>query len=417
MTKRILIGLLIIGITVIFIAVGIFTKAKPPKRVQLPPTPLVETIITEADAQQFVVKSQGPVQPKLNSNIVAEVSGRIDSVSKDFRVGAFVKKDDVLFTIDSANYVANLRSAEASLAQAKATFQDAKARSDQAKKDWAKIGRGEASDLVLKIPQLNQAKASVQSAEANLLRAQRDLARTKVKAPYDALIKSKQVDLGQYVNTGFTVANLYGTQTAEVRLPLADRDLAYLQLPQQGIEASYPNVLLHGIYAGQAHSWNGKIVRTEGVVEENNRLTYLVAEIADPYGLISKTNNISPLRFGTFVSADIEGITKDSLMVLPRSALINDNQVLLITDENKIQITDINIVRGEKNVVYIDSGLEQGSEVVTTPIENPINGMLVKRLSDKEAEDQKKAAEAVAEKTTAEEPENTNNSKNVAVSQ
>ncbi len=411
MTKRILIGALILFVTIAIIGVGMATKKRPPQRVQIPPAPLVETLIVSPQAQQFLVDSQGPVTPKVSSNIVAEVSGRISDVSSKFRVGAFVNKGDILFTIDSANYVANLRSAEASLAQAKATFQDAKARSEQARKDWAKIGRGEANDLVLKIPQLNQAKASVQSAEANLLRAQRDLARTKVKAPYDALIKSKQVDLGQYVNVGFTVANLFGTDTAEVRLPLPDRELAFLQLPQQGIEASFPNVQLSGIYAGQSNDWYGKVVRTEGVVEENNRLTYLVAEIKDPYGL-KETSDI-PLRYGTFVNAKIEGVTREGLIAIPRSALINKDQVLIIEDENKIKLTTVNIIRGDKNTIYIDSGLIEGSEVVTTPIENPINGMIIKKMGEEEPVE--KTAKTTEEVNTEGSVDESN--KNIAVNQ
>ena len=396
MTKRILIGILFVILTIAFIGVAVFTRSKPPQRVQIPPAPLVETLIVEADIQQFVVNSQGPVKPKLNSNIVAEVSGRISNVSENFRVGAFVKKGDTLFNIDKANYIANLRSAEAGLAQAKASFQDAKARSEQAKKDWAKIGRGEANDLVLKLPQLNQAKANVQSAEANLLRAQRDLARTKVTAPYDALIKSKQVDLGQYVNVGLAVANLFGTEIAEVRMPLADRELAFLQLPVQGNEASYPNVILNGVYAGKPQSWTGKVVRTEGVVEENNRLTYLVAEINDPYNLKSQTSG-TPLRYGTFVNAEIEGITQEGLVVVPRTALVNKDQVLIISEESKIKLVTVNIVRGGKNFVYIDGGISDGSEIVISPIENPINGMLVKRVGDEDIDD--KTAENTTEST------------------
>ncbi|WP_251359753.1 efflux RND transporter periplasmic adaptor subunit [Kangiella sp. TOML190] len=413
MTKRILIGLLILGITVAVIAVGIATKKQPPQRVQVPPAPLVETVFASVESQQFLVDSQGPVTPKLSSNIVAEVSGRISQVSPKFRVGAFVNKGDLLLTIDPANYVANLRSAEAGLAQAKASFHDAKARSDQARKDWAKIGKGEPNDLVLKIPQLEQAKASVQSAEATLLKAQRDLARTKVKAPYDALIKSKQVDLGQYVNTGSSVANLFGTQTAEIRLPLPDRELAFLELPKQGDESSYPNVLLTGIYAGSEHQWYGKLVRTEGVVEENNRLTYLVAEITDPYNLTQQRNIDVPLRFGTFVDAKIEGITQSNLIKLPRLAFINTTQILTISDESKIKLTKVDVVRGEKDFIYINGGIEDGTEVVITPIENPINDMLVKKIGE---EDTPETAEKV-DSEDASDDKNPSSAKNIAVSQ
>ena len=386
MTKRILCAFLFIGVTIVLIAGMILSKKEPPKKKPVVQATIVETKVVNEEPIQFIVESQGPVKPVINTTLVAEVSGRITDMSEKFRVGSFVKQGDVLFEIDSANYIASTRSAEANLAQAKAAYQDAQARTEQARKDWKKIGRGEPSDLVLKIPQLNQAKAAVQSAEAALYRARQDLERTKVKANFDALIKTKNVGLGQYVNTGSQVATLYGTDTAEVRLPIPDQQLAYLNLPNQGQEETYPDVRLTGIFAGEEKEWFGKLVRTEGVVEESNRLTYLVAQIDDPYGLEETESRKTSLRFGTFVKAEIAGQERDGLISLPRQALYYNKQVLALVNENEIKLVDVELARTESNTIYISNGLDDGQEIIITPVQNPANGMKVKKFSTLQAE-------------------------------
>lgn len=380
MTKRILVGTAIVIATIIIIGVLLKLKPEPPKKKPFVQAIVVETKAVEGEDIQFIVDSQGPVLPVENSTMVAEVSGRIISVSDNFRVGAFVEKGETLFAIDPANYVANVRSAEAALAQAQASYQDAEARTEQARKDWKKIGKGEPSDLVLRLPQLKQAEALVQSAEADLMRARRDLERTKVKASFNALIQSKMVGLGQFVNVGSQVATLYGTEYAEVRLPVPDQELAYLSLPDMENPQKQPDVRLMGSYAGKEQSWFGKIVRTEGVVEQTNRLTYLVAQIQDPYNLKAQNSDDRPLRFGTFVRAEIAGNQREGLIALPRQALYFGNTVLILENESEIRLQEVTLARTEANTIYIDNGLNSGDEVIVTPVHNPVNGMKVQKV-------------------------------------
>lgn len=380
MTKRILVGATILIATIVIIVGLVSMKPEPPKKKPFVQAIVVDTKAVEAQDVQFIVDSQGPVLPVENSTLVAEVSGRITDVSDNFRVGAFVEKGEVLFTIDPANYVANVRSAEAALAQAQASYQDAKARTEQARKDWKKIGKGEPSDLVLRLPQLKQAEAAVQSAEADLMRARRDLDRTKVKANFDALIQNKMVGLGQFVNVGSQVATVYGTEYAEVRLPVPDQELAFLDVPDIDNPQQQPAVRLVGTYAGKEQIWFGKLVRTEGVVEQTNRLTYLVAQIADPYNLENKRDNSTPLRFGTFVRAEIAGKEREGLIALPRQALYFGNTVLILENESEVRLQEVTLARTEANTIYIDSGLQSGDEVIVTPVHNPVNGMKVQKV-------------------------------------
>lgn len=380
MTKRIVIGVSVVLATAVIMVGLISMKPEPPKKKPIVQATVVETKTVEGEDIQFIVNSQGPVLPVENSTLVAEVSGRIIDVSDKFRVGAFVEKGETLFTIDPANYVANVRSAEAALAQAQANYQDAKARSDQARKDWKKVGTGEPSDLVLRLPQLKQAEAAVQSAQADLMRARRDLDRTKVKASFSALIQNKMVGLGQFVNVGSQVATLYGTDYAEVRLPVPDQELAYLTIPDLNNTQQKPDVRLVGSYAGKEQNWFGKIVRTEGVVEQTNRLTYLVAQIEDPYNLNQESSADMPLRFGTFVRAEIAGKQREGLIALPRQALYFGNSVLILENESEVRLQEVTLARTEANTIYIDSGLKSGDEIIVTPVHNPVNGMKVQKV-------------------------------------
>ena len=404
MNKRIIVGIVIVIASISGISFLGSLKPEPPKKKPVVQATVVETQVVNQESTQFIVDSQGPVQPVTNTSLVAEVSGRITKVSDKFRVGSFVNKGDLLLEVDPANYIASVRSAEANLAQAKANLQNAQATTDQARKDWKKIGRGEPNDLVLRIPQLNQAKASVQSAEAALYRARQDLERTKVKAGFDALVKTKNVGLGQFVNMGTQVAPLFGTDTAEVRLPIPDQQIAYLNLPRQGNENTYPDVRLSGVFAGEEKEWFGKLVRTEGVVEESNRLTYLVAQIDDPYGLDSQRD--TPLRYGTFVKAEIAGKERDGLITLPRQALYYGNKVLTLVNESEIKLVEVELARTESNTIFVSSGLNDGAEVITTPVQNPVNGMKVKKLSTLQEERQKAAEEKLANKNNGEEQSN-----------
>lgn len=212
------------------------------------------------------------------------------------------------------------------------------------------------------------------------MRARRDLDRTKVKANFDALIQSKMVGLGQFVNVGSQVATVYGTEYAEVRLPVPDQELAFLDVPDIDNPQQQPAVRLVGTYAGKEQIWFGKLVRTEGVVEQTNRLTYLVAQIEDPYNLENKRDNSTPLRFGTFVRAEIAGKEREGLIALPRQALYFGNTVLILENESEVRLQEVTLARTEANTIYIDSGLQSGDEVIVTPVHNPVNGMKVQKV-------------------------------------
>ena len=377
--KRVLlpIGLVAGALAIMFV---LFTARTPPEQKQEEVKDLlVEILPVIALTDNLQVTSQGTVEPKIKSALVSEVTGKIVWISESFVKGGLFKKGDVLVRIDDADYKTSVKAAEAALARAKATLEEEKARAKVAEQEWNDFMQGEAPDLYIRKPQLAREIANVQAAEADLERAMRELARTKVTATFDGLIKQKQADLGQFVNTGTQVAQVYGTEVAEVRLPVSDLDVGFLSFDSAyELNIQKPRVELTANFGSQQKTWSGTIVRSEGVVDEGNRLVYLVAEVIDPYGI---QNNHSAIEFGRFVQAKIMGKQVENLMVMPRDLIYQENHALVVED-GKLVIRDIVIEKMDKRYAYISSGLSEGEQLISTNIKNPLQGTAVKILAE-----------------------------------
>jgi RND family efflux transporter MFP subunit len=339
---------------------------------------LVDTVNAEVVSLNLIVSSQGTVRPRTETALVAEVSGKIVSVSADFVAGGFFREGEVLLQIDPSDYRAGLKRAKAALASRKAKLADETARSEQALKDWRNMGKqGQPSDLGLRKPQMADAKANVSAAEADVDKALRDLERTQITVPYDGLVRQKSVDIGQYVAPGTRLGFTFAIDTAEVRLPLTNTDLKYLELPT-GIQAKnqdipYPPVTLSAQRAGDTDQWQAHIIRTEGVVDETSRVVYAVAQVIDPYGVLGQSHQ-NELKIGTFVNAEIQGLPAENVVVLPRFVLQANHTVMIINDASELEILPVEVLRTEPKRVYISSGVKGGARVITTTLDAPVPG-------------------------------------------
>ena len=167
------------------------------------------------------------------------------------------------------------------MAQARLRLAEEEAEAEVAQREWETLGRGDPRELALRKPQLEDARASVAAAEAGVERATRDLQRAEIVAPYAGRVRTKNVDIGQYVRVGDALATVYAVDVAEIRLPLPDDELAYLDLPlsYRGVrQQAQPGVTLRATFAGETHVWNGRIVRTESEIDSVSRMVHAVAE-------------------------------------------------------------------------------------------------------------------------------------------
>ncbi len=335
-----------------------------------------------SDAPLTVI-SQGTVRPRTESQLVSEIDGRVIWVAPSFVEGGFFEAGDVLVRIDPFDYEQQLVSARSQLAQARLRLAEEEAEAEVAQREWETLGRGDPQELALRKPQLEDARAAVAAAEAGVERAVRDLQRAEILAPYAGRVRAKNVDIGQYVRRGDTAATIYAVDFAEIRLPLPDDQLAYLDLPlsYRGIERqAQPEVTLRATFAGETHSWAGRIVRTESEIDSVSRMVHAVAEVADPYAP-GENPNRPPLAVGMYVEAEIGGRTARDVAVLPREALRGRDQMLVVMPDDHLQFRTVGVLRTSAESVIVEAGLEAGNLVVISPLDTPTDGMLV-QLAD-----------------------------------
>ena len=340
------------------------------------PNIVVETEIVRPTAFKVSVSSYGIVRPRTQSRIVAQVSGQIVEKAPNFDEGGYFRKGEVMLTIDPRDFEANLMIAEASLADAQQAFAEEQARGDQARVDWERLdAEGEPTDLVLRKPQLAAAKARVESAAANLIKAQLDLERTQIRAPFDGRVLQQLVDLGQVVGNNTQLAEFHSVDIAEVRLPIANKDLVFVDLPEPGRndDQNLPTATIYSELAGN-FEWQASVVRTESAIDDAARQLHVLVHIADPFA--STDAHPVPLKIGQYVTAEIEGRTLQDVIVIPSAAIYQGTYVYIV-ENGTLQHRDLDIVWSDATRAIIADGLDPGDSLVTTLLGRVTSGTRV----------------------------------------
>lgn len=336
-----------------------------------PPPPIVETQFITPTQHQVVITGHGELMPLETTQISAQVSGEVINWHPNFVAGGIVKRGDVLFSIEAENYQAAVLSAEADLASAQAALIEEQAQAAVAKRQAKSLPPTQVTDLYLRKPQLLTAKARVKSAQAALKRAQRDLDNCQVTAPYDALVVSRDIGVGQYISAGTTLGTINNVEVAEVHVPVAGFDSAFLPEQLEGIQASLTRNGTSPIRR------EGTVVRDLGVVEQSTRMMRVAVRLDNPYGIDSPQPT---LPFGSYVEVAFKGTTLDAVFKLPQ-ALANNRQVWVVDGNGQLSSRALNIVRAEGQYLYADQGLSANDQIVTTPPEFPEVGMTVRVAS------------------------------------
>ena len=347
-----------------------------------PVPPAVRVLKAEPKAVRIVVHAQGTVAPRTETGLVPEVSGNIVWISENLVAGGYFEAGDRLLRIDDRDYVAAVERATATISRTEAEreFSEFELQRLEELETRELISR---SDVESGMRAARVAEANLQDARVALEQAELSLARTEILAPFKGLVRNEQADVGQFVSRGATIANLYAVDYVEVRLPIADQQLAYLDLPlaQRGEldAATAPTVTLSADFAGQNYRWTGRIVRTEAEIDSRSRMIQVVARISaddisedDPEAL--------PPPVGLFVYAEIEGRPADNIVVIPRAAIRNANEVLIVDDDNRLRFRSIELLRVYGEDAFISGGLSDGELISISPLQAVVDGMRVEPL-------------------------------------
>ena len=354
-----IIAVLVIGLLgVIIFSLLVATKPEASTITKEKILPVVKMWRAQSGEHQVIIQTQGVVEPIQITALASEVSGKIEYLSPNFEVGQRFKKDEILLSIDASDYEAVQAKAMAELADAKLALSKETALSEQALRDWKALGEGEEpNELVLRKPQLESALARVVSAKAGVEKAERDLEKTNV-------------ELGSLISQGSVVGSVYSADRFELRLPVSINEYDFVDIEKSA------EVIFETNISGTRYSWNGKLLRSESKVDQSSQSIFLVAEIQ---------NSLSNKKFlvpGVYLKAKVLGKVLKKTYSIPRAAIFDRNKLIVILEGNSISIREVKIVRSERDVVIISSGIEDGDRVVTTPISNAIEGMKVEVYQD-----------------------------------
>ncbi len=385
MNRRLVVPLAILAVGVAGFAIFLATRPHVDRGSSEIVAPLVRTVDVEPQTLRFQVFAHGTVKPLIESELRAEIDGEIVWVSPKLAPGSFFEVGEPLVRIDPTDYEHELEAARADRDRAVSALSRARREHERQQtllsQSAASLARAdEARD------EFRAADAALRQAKVRIARAERDLGRTEIRAPYTGRTRDKHFDLGQFVRRGDELAELYGIEYAEVPLPVADRELAFLDLlnPFRDAERAElgdgPLVRLRADFAGVQGEWIGHLVRTAAEIDPKSRTVTLVARVEDPYRRASDEPGI-PLPVGLFVEAEIEGRLLEGAVILPVTALRDGARVYVIDAEGRLHFRDVEVLRNRRDEVVIGKGLAEGERVAVTPLRGAVDGMRV-RVAD-----------------------------------
>jgi len=351
------------------------SRKAPPRVEHVSPGPLVETESVSVRDVPVVVEGHGEVVAKVAVEVVSQVSGRVVEVSRSMVAGGFFKAGETLFVIDPRDYELGVERARAAVARAEVTLEQEEAEAQVAREEWNELHPGEepSSGLVVREPQVEQARAELDAARADLDGAQLNLERTQVTLPFDGVVVSESVDLGQFVTTGRSLATVYGTDVVEVRVPLESGDLAWFEVPR-GSSGGGPRAEVTATFAGTTNSWQGRVTRMEGQLDPSSRMAHVVVEVKKPF---AETDGRPPLMPNTFVDVKIFGETLHGVVPIPRYALREGGTVWVFSD-GVLHLRPVEVARADREQAFISSGLADGDQIIVSSLDVVTDGMAVR---------------------------------------
>jgi multidrug efflux system membrane fusion protein len=346
------------------------SESEPQQKEEVDVRPIVSVELLNAVDHQVSISSFGEVQALEKTILAAQVSGEVTTWHPNFVAGGLVKRGDILFSIEKDAYEAALLQAEAKISLAQATLIEEQARQQVAMRESRSLPASKVSDLYLRKPQVLSAKAQLKSARAAYRIAQRDLDNCDIKAPYDALVISREIGSGQFVNVGMKVAEINNIEVAEIIFPVAGFDSQFLP---NTIDNNFALITTKELVSV---SRKGYLQRDLGVVDQTTRMSHLVIRVDDPYSLNS---NLPRLKFGTYVEVSFEGIELKNVYKIPQT-LVNNRKVWLLDENEQLQSHAVEVIREEGSYFYVSSGVNENDKLVMTLPEYPQNGMAAKVL-------------------------------------
>jgi RND family efflux transporter MFP subunit len=344
---------------------------------------LVEVMEATPKKDRVVVEAMGTVMPARKITITPQVAGKIESIHPDLLPGGLLDKGEVLVKIDDRDYAAAKDQAWAQVEQAQASLQLEQGMQKVAQREYELMrkmdGKSEANtELALREPQLKQARAKLSSAYASYKKARLNLERTDIEVPWNAVVLSKDTEVGQFVNQQTRLATLAGTDTYWVEATIQSKHLPWINLPGPSDQGGSQATVIHNAGGKDMVKLSGKVIKLLADMEPQSRMARLLIEVKSPLKqLKAKGETGIPLLLNSYVRVEIQGKKLDNVYALPRKALREGDRVWIMSEDKKLTPKDVKVAWKTEEEVLVTSGIETGDKIITSRIISPLPGMKV----------------------------------------
>jgi membrane fusion protein (multidrug efflux system) len=319
-----------------------------------PPPETVTTTEVKQDTWQPTLTAVGSVVAVQGVTLGAEVAGTIKQIA--FESGQPVKAGDLLVELDSSVEQAQLRSAAASA-------------------DLARANLARARDLrpknMLSQADLDAADAQAKQANAQMDNIRATLAKKSINAPFAGRVGIRQVNLGQFLNTGDPIVTLQSLDPVYVDFSLPQQRLAQLNVGMavRVTTDAFPD-----------QTFEGKLTAINSEVDTATRNVRLRATLTNAHGL---------LRPGLFVNVAAVLPKTEPVLMIPATAVLYApyGDSVFVIEEKKDEQTGatgkvlsqrfVHLGKTRGDFVVVTSGLAAGQTIVTTGVFKLRNGMAV----------------------------------------
>ena len=375
---RLLLGLIILAVG---IGISIYWMMHRPTAQRRPPqsqATLVEVSEVRAQTERVIVRALGTVVPARTVQLASRVSGQVVDVSPQFVPGAHFRKNDKILQVEQKDYKLAAEQRRSELVRAQRDLKLEMGQQSVAEREYELLARDvqeEDKELLLRQPQLEMARAAVSSAEASLEKAQLDLQRTVIVAPFNAMIQSKNVDLGSQVSVGAVFASLVGTDEYWVEASVPVDELKWINIPGYNSKSGSAVRVYYESAWGPDTFRLGTVERLMADLEPQGRMARLLVTVQDPLQLHGAVRTRHPLILGSYMRVEIEGLEVPDIVKVPRTAVREGNRIWVMSPDEKLDIRTVSIVWSGNDHVYISEGLADGDLLIISDFGTPVQGM------------------------------------------
>jgi len=335
-----------------------------------------------------VVEAMGQVMPAREITLGSRVSGEVVHQAEMFSPGKQVNEGAELLRLDPADYEAELLQRRSKLQQTQADLEIEQGQQTVARQEFELLGEDiEAVNdaLILRKPQMDQTKARVAAAEAALQQAELNLARTRIRAPFPAQVLSREVTLGSQVSSGQALGRLVGTGEYWVEATDPLSKLRWLNFDANVDSSATPVRLHHDTVWPRGQTREGKLAQLVGELDNNARMARVLITVDDPLAL-NRHAGKPPMILGAFVRAEIEGRPLNDVVRIERG-LVRRNNTVWVMEDRKLAIRDVEIAFRDQEYAYIESGLEDGDQIITNELASVVAGARLRLEADEQGGD------------------------------